>query len=333
MDLISVIIPAFNAEKFIKRTVESVINQTYTNIEVIIVDDGSTDKTKEICQELEKEDRRIKLFSKENEGVSEARNFGINYSNGKYIMFLDADDKYEKDIVKNMYQKMIEENVDIVRANYYIKKSNVYRKNNERFEIKKYNKNEIREYLIPAILEEKIRCYVWLLMIKRELVVKFHQELHIFEDANFYLEVFAKAVSIYLMNETLYCYCTENETSLTKQNIEKNIDNMLLANKVIKNTLKKYQLDTLENTQRIDTRILIDIVNYIYVIQYQKNFRSSIKKYKQIKENKIFKGMIHNYISIYGSKKENVFTKSIIKNYYLIFYCLCIIKNLKNKGT
>lgn len=331
MELISVIIPAYNAEKFIEKTIKSVIAQTYSNFEVIIVDDGSTDNTKQICKKLSEQDERIKLFEKKNGGVSKARNYGIEKANGEYIMFLDADDTYESTMLEKMYTKMTEENVDIVRANYYIKTVDKNISNKDRFQERKYQKEEIKKDLIPLMLEEKIRCYVWLLMIKKHFVVEFNHELHIFEDANFYLNMFSIVDSVYMLNEPLYCYNKQNESSLTKKNISKNIDNMLLANQIMKTTLKKHHIKTDENVKRLDTRILIDIVNYIYVIQYQENFKSAIKKYKEISQNETFEKMKQNYINNYASKKEKIFTEAILKRKYLLFHILCIIKNLKNK--
>ena len=90
---VSIIIPAYNCEKYIFECLESVINQTYSNLEIIIIDDGSTDNTSEICQRFEKIDNRIIYTWQENSGVSKARNKGIDLAKGKYIVFIDADDK------------------------------------------------------------------------------------------------------------------------------------------------------------------------------------------------------------------------------------------------
>lgn len=90
--LISVVIPAYNVESCINRSVSSVLNQSFDDLEVIIIDDGSNDRTPSICDELAKKDHRVKVLHQKNSGVSEARNVGIRHSLGKYIFFLDADD-------------------------------------------------------------------------------------------------------------------------------------------------------------------------------------------------------------------------------------------------
>lgn len=94
--LISIIMPVYNAEKYLNRSIESVMNQTYKNIEIILVNDGSTDASLTICSNYQKADSRIKLINQKNSGVSAARNRGIDEATGTYIMFIDSDDYIEK---------------------------------------------------------------------------------------------------------------------------------------------------------------------------------------------------------------------------------------------
>lgn len=102
--LLSVIVPIYNVEKFLPKCLDSILNQTYKNLEIILVDDGSTDCSAEICDEYEKKDSRIKLLHQENRGVGIARNVGLDYANGKYITFVDSDDY----IRPQMYEKMMD---------------------------------------------------------------------------------------------------------------------------------------------------------------------------------------------------------------------------------
>lgn len=115
---VSVIIPAYNAEKYIERSVKSVLSQTYTNLEIILVDDGATDSTGMICDELASKDSKIKVFHKKNGGMSDARNFGINEASGDYICFLDADDTYHDTFVEKLLQEIISYNADIAVSGY-----------------------------------------------------------------------------------------------------------------------------------------------------------------------------------------------------------------------
>ena len=97
-DLISIIIPVYNVEKYLERCVKSVINQTYKNLEIILVDDGAKDNSGKMCDELSKLDSRIKVIHKENGGLSDARNFGLKIATGDYIGFVDSDDYIADDM-------------------------------------------------------------------------------------------------------------------------------------------------------------------------------------------------------------------------------------------
>lgn len=112
-DLISVVIPVYNVEKYFKRCIDSVLKQTYQNIEIIIVDDGSKDSSGSLCDEYEKKDSRIAVFHKENGGLSSARNFGLEKALGRYICFIDSDDFIDENYITIMYNKMIKSDADI----------------------------------------------------------------------------------------------------------------------------------------------------------------------------------------------------------------------------
>lgn len=113
-DLISVIIPVYNAESYVEKCVNSVANQTYRNLEIIIVDDGSVDESVKICKSLQAKDGRIKLFCKENGGVSSARNVGLQHCNGSFFAFVDADDYIGEDFVSKTYDIACGKSCDIV---------------------------------------------------------------------------------------------------------------------------------------------------------------------------------------------------------------------------
>lgn len=115
-DLISVIIPIYNVEKFLKYSLESVINQTYKNLEIILINDGSTDASKEICKEYEQKDKRIKLINQDNKGISAARNIGLKVASGEYIGFLDADDVISAQFFECLYKLIKQTAADIAEC-------------------------------------------------------------------------------------------------------------------------------------------------------------------------------------------------------------------------
>lgn len=117
-DLISVIVPVYNVEKYLRRCIDSIVNQSYTNLDIILVDDGSTDKSGLICDEYEKADSRITVIHKENGGLSDARNTGIEESNGIYLCFIDSDDYIMPDMINKLYNALTINNADISLCNF-----------------------------------------------------------------------------------------------------------------------------------------------------------------------------------------------------------------------
>lgn len=117
-DLISVVVPIYNVEEQLPTCIESLIAQTYTNIEILLVNDGSKDNCYKICGEYEKKDKRIKVINKENGGLSDARNKGIESANGSYICFIDADDYIEKNFIQELYNMCIFNNVSIAQCTF-----------------------------------------------------------------------------------------------------------------------------------------------------------------------------------------------------------------------
>lgn len=117
-DLISIIVPVYNVEQYLSRCIDSIIDQTYTNLEIILVDDGSPDRCGEMCEEYAARDKRIKVIHKENGGLSEARNAGIDASSGKYLMFVDSDDYIAPDMVKKLYDALVAADADMSICNF-----------------------------------------------------------------------------------------------------------------------------------------------------------------------------------------------------------------------
>lgn len=148
-DLISIIVPIYNVKPYLRKCLESIINQTYNKLEVILIDDGSTDGSEKICDEYIKKDSRIKVIHLKNEGVSHARNMGLNLMKGKYFLFIDSDDYIKNNMVENLYNNCIRYNCDVSICNVI----KVDENGNTLFEpkytnaISILNKNEFLKYL------------------------------------------------------------------------------------------------------------------------------------------------------------------------------------------
>ena len=118
--LVSIIVPVYNVEKYLSKCIEILINQTYTNIEILLINDGSTDNSKKICEQFKEKDSRIKLINKENGGLSDARNKGLQEAIGKYIAFVDSDDYVEKNYIETLYSLITKFNSEIAIADFRV---------------------------------------------------------------------------------------------------------------------------------------------------------------------------------------------------------------------
>ena len=117
---VSVIVPVFNVEKYLRQCLDSILQQTYQNLEIIIINDGSTDGSDAICREYAGKDSRISYFAKENTGISDTRNVGIRQATGEYVTFVDSDDWVEHTYVEELHDKLKAYDADIAITNYYL---------------------------------------------------------------------------------------------------------------------------------------------------------------------------------------------------------------------
>lgn len=164
--LISIIIPVYKVEKYLEKCIQSLINQTYENLQIILVDDGSPDNCGKICDEYAKKDHRIEVIHKSNGGLSDARNKGLEIAKGEYIGFIDSDDYIESDMYEVLYNLLKQYNADVSICNFYtVSQGKIAIKNAENG-IKEYNRIEI---LKEVLLDNNIQSYAWNKLYKKEL--------------------------------------------------------------------------------------------------------------------------------------------------------------------
>jgi len=167
-NLVSIIIPVYNAEKYLHRCLDSVLSQTYTNFEAILVDDGSPDRSGEICDEYAQKDSRIRVIHKKNGGVASSRQCGLDNARGEYIIYVDPDDWVEPDMLATMYGKAKEENADLVFADYYWETvDNIIYHHEKPKDISHWT-------LLEAILNQSITGATWTKLIRRSLFEKYN---------------------------------------------------------------------------------------------------------------------------------------------------------------
>ena len=212
--LISIIIPCFNAEKTLEKCLESVVQQSYANLEIIIIDDGSTDETSLIYNKFQSNDERILVLKQQNSGVSKARNTGVKAATGDYICFVDSDDWAELNYCSELYSLLVGENADIsiVEASYEDENGNVLC-NKPTSEEKIFDGNRA---LVLLLEDREIQSHPWGKLFKADLLknVHFPENLKCFEDYSTLFKIFNKAVKVIKSNEKLYHYI-QREDSLS----------------------------------------------------------------------------------------------------------------------
>lgn len=332
-ELITIIVPIYNSEKYLERCLSSILNQTYSNLEIILINDGSEDSSKKICKDFANTDKRIVLINTKNNGPAKARNLGLEKATGKYISFIDADDYVEKDMIETLYKALTEKKADMVRANYDTIKDDKILSNNENVLDKLYDKNNINEF-IQNVISEDVKSFIWLLLIKKECIKdNFSEEIFIYEDTNFYLTTLSNINTLYVFSKIVYHYeVNSNSVSRKAEKISQNIDNLLKSSLVFKKNLEKYKLNNSKNFRAIHTRIINSIINYYYhLYRENNNIKEIINLYNDLKKNQLFRNLLKDYDENVLSKKEKIFNSSLLNDKYLKFYLLCKCKNVLGK--
>lgn len=235
LPLISVIMPVYNVEKYIETALKSIVNQTYKNLEIIIVDDGSTDKSIQIIKDKFK-DKRIKLINQKNQGLSMARNTGIDNAIGEFIFFVDSDDYVEPELIYNAVLALVESNSEFISFTHdYVdetgNKANSFFINDRIYSsTKEIESNE----LISLILEGKARTAAWSYIIKTKIIKKANIRFpagRLYEDNDTTLQLInesKKCMVLKKSNTNIYHY-RKRENSITNTKSTKRVDDLIIA--------------------------------------------------------------------------------------------------------
>jgi len=237
---VSIIIPVYNVEKFMKKAIDTAINQTYKNIEIILVDDGSTDNSGKICDEYKKQDERIVVFHTENGGLSIARNVGLDNATGEYVMFMDSDDFFELDAVENLYKAIEEKQADYVIGNYINTNEEGKQWDNPVFPFEQFSEFKLS-------IEDSFSSFfvmnsgVWNKIFNRQFIenlnLRFEKGLPA-EDAIFTTYCFIKAKDVYYIPKVVYNYRLRNSGSISSSCSEKYFEGINKAYRIIYENFK-----------------------------------------------------------------------------------------------
>ncbi|ONI42804.1 hypothetical protein AN639_02280 [Candidatus Epulonipiscium fishelsonii] len=301
MPKVSIIVPIYNVSKYLERSIISIQNQTLKDIEIILINDGSTDNSLDICKRYTKYDDRIRLIDKPNGGVSSARNIGLEIATGDYIGFVDPDDWIDKNMYLKMYKQITKYDADICLCDHY--EVNITGKNIQRNEINRVvleKQQIINEIILPMLSPRYTKPYeyikisrpMWSGLYKATLLrdnkVKFDKGLIKAQDVLFNLNAHIVANKVTYLNKPLYYYLKRDESTTNKYH--KNINHI---GKIYQNRIKKFyfdnELDKFGN--RFDTILfnarLVKIINEFKnpntsLINKLKFCRASFKKIEPI---------------------------------------------------
>ncbi len=321
--LISIIVPIYNVETYLDRCIQSLLNQTLKNIEIILVDDESPDNCPQKCEQYAALDHRIKIIHKKNEGLGFARNSGMELASGEFIAFIDSDDYVDLDMFENLYSIAICKNADAVYSNFYIEQnSGKWVNSNEVNQPTEWINNNIKEFMLDMIAsapyvkqERKYQMSVWHSIYRRSIIkkhqIKFLSEREVgSEDIPFQIDFLLKSQKILYIPKAFYHYCN-NGKSLTSTykfqmfNLYKNLFN-ILSNKT---------KDIPTAQQRLD-RFFIGYSRYCIIHLALINNRSAKSNLKDLIKDPIWNKIFSRYKC------------SFLPLYQRLFYWLTIKKQI-----
>lgn len=329
--MISVIVPIYNVEKYLSRCIDSILNQSFTDLEIILVDDGSTDNCGKICDKYKLIDDRIKVIHKKNGGLSDARNAGITVAKGKYLMFVDSDDFIDNDMCKILLDKMEKYKVDIVSCNFFFNYSNGIRKiNNQSIKTLTVlnNLETVKAYFCNYSVDLNV---VWNKLYKKELFTKYNiifPKDYIHEDNFIIYKLYYYAKKICIINDILYFY-EQRDNSIVGKIFSQNILSQIECIKDHCVFAKEH--DDIKKYLNIGVRSLY--LNCINIIIKNKELRYLKINIKDIEKNIFSKNIFGKNVIFFSLKNLMTYllirTNCIFQVKKIQYIFISIIKSLR----
>ena len=338
--VVSVVLPIYNVERYLNRCVKSVVNQSYKNLEIILVDDGSQDNCPILCDEWAKKDYRIKVIHKKNAGLGYARNTGIENATGEYICFIDSDDYIALDTIEKAYKSVMESKSDVVYYGYNVVDSNRNVTQVFKPEIDKliYKGKEVTDIIFPELISPDYSkgkrmnlmlsacTAVFSMKLIKDANWKFVSERKIISEDVYSLTMlfgFIKCVSI--VPEACYYYC-QNNTSLTrtyrKDRYEKIKD---FYNKTIL-LCQKLKFSQVVETRLASVYLAFVIAALKMIVLSEESVMAKLGYIKSIEEDTHLQIVLRKVDSRIESKRRNLIRTALLKKRTLACYVMLYLK-------
>ncbi|WP_330623213.1 glycosyltransferase family 2 protein [Kineothrix sp. MSJ-39] len=338
MELISIIVPVYNVEKYLARCIDSILKQSYSNLEIILIDDGSTDTSGTICDQYTMKDQRIRVVHKKNEGLGYARNSGIELANGKYITFIDSDDYIGEKHIEKMYNLIINTNTDTCLAGHTKVYATHEEKNTNTCSGKVFYGN-VAEEILPRMCgadssgKDYIEMSVCMVLLSNDIIQKnklrFKSERELIsEDLDFDFDYYPLSQGVCVSEIADYYYC-DNEGSLTTKYRKNRFDSQVVLYDVILSKAKKLEIEK-QCVSRLNTT-LIAIARYSIKLEYkfasENGIHNARKNVKNICENVKLQQIMKEYNDKGLRKASKIVNLFIKKKWYFMIEITMKFKN------
>lgn len=273
--MLSVVIPIYNAEKFLERCIKSICNQTYSNIEIILIDDGSKDNSHVICDKFAAEDKRIKVIYKENGGVSSARNRGLDVAQGEYITFIDSDDWINPDLLERLMAQIGQADMAVGGYTTVSKAGNVEQK----YKDESLTCPECVCSKFDELYANNFFNAPFAKIYKRNILgtQRFDLSVALGEDFLFNLEYLSKCCKIKTVSSVGYFYNCMNESAATKKLRENDIEQVLFLYRKGRDFLRNY-CPSMPESKELKKRLCLNGINLIQLICYSDRTQGEKKR-------------------------------------------------------
>lgn len=286
-DLVSIVVPIYNSEETLEDTLDSLVSQTYEKIEIILINDGSTDGSLELCQAYKEKDNRIKLYTQKNKGVSAARNYGIQESRGTYIVFVDSDDLLNQSAIIELIDIQEEEKSDLIV--YNIAHFSDIKTGNENLQSKKYSidyyskdfffENELSKYIENEKINSPCNKMYKVDILKKKNIF-FDENISLAEDLLFNFKYLQTIQNVVIYSKELYYYRVDQQNTLTTKFNEHKYDQLIRVNDLMKSiAIENGDIHLLPSLNKIRIKNIYSVIR-----DYLENDKNKLENEKNIKK-------------------------------------------------